>query len=259
MNKNNFLVSSINIAFLFIGSDIHAQNTSALQTANNQGANAAVIVTSNNPIPWAYISEKDITWKKRVWREIDGHDKGNAAFSYTEGSPHNNMLINILIDGVTSGTIKAYSATDDKFTTTLTKEEFIKLVAPGNSSFNLEKIYKFRIKEDWLFTRNTGTITVRIAGIAPEVDITTTDGTVTSQPLFWIYYPDCRGILAQHQVYKLEKDSKPITWNEYFESRQYNSKIDKVSDSKFKVVSPENRESSDKIEKEFEIINQVKH
>ena len=56
---------------------------------------------ARQPIPWQYIREDDILWKKRVWREIDTREKQNVAFRYA-GDEHTGggMFIEILIDAI---------------------------------------------------------------------------------------------------------------------------------------------------------------
>ena len=50
-----------------------------------------------------------------------------------------------------------------------------------------------------------------------------------SKPLFWLYYPDIRGLLANYEVFNPLNDVARYTWDEFFESRQFSSKITKVS------------------------------
>jgi hypothetical protein len=47
--------------------------------------------------------------------------------------------------------------------------------------------------------------------------------------MFWLYYPDIRGLLAQYEVVNPQNDIARYTWDEFFESRQFASKITKVS------------------------------
>ncbi len=71
---------------------------------------------------------------------------------------------------------------------------------------------------------------VRIVGIAPVIDIIGDDGVYRgSQAMFWLYYPDIRGLLAQYEVFNPQNDVYRYTWDEFFESRQFSSKITKVS------------------------------
>jgi len=201
------------------------------------------------PIPWQYIREEDILWKKRVWREIDTREKQNVGFRYTgDENSGGGMFIEILIDAIKRGKIKAYSNFDDRFTQTITKEQLMEqliqkpdttiVVDPTtgmekqvivNHDFDPSTITKYRIKEDWIFDRNQGQMVVRIVGLAPVKDIIVDGDYRGSQAIFWLYYPDIRGLLAQYEVFNPHNDIHRYTWDEFFEGRQFSSKITKVS------------------------------
>jgi len=220
MKKRNTIFSHVTILSAAIIAIIFsiAQFTSAPSFAQGNGSEINDAVTTP-AIPWEPIKEKDVLWKKRVWREIDSL-QNNALV------PQGNRLINVLIEGINSGKIKAYSANDDRFSKELTKEEFSAILA---SQSNIGNVNKFSIKEDWIFVKDTGKMYVRILGIAPVQEIPAATGTTpTKQPLFWIYYPKSRDFLAQHQVQGIEL-SATYNWDEFFESRKFSSKIVRVS------------------------------
>ncbi len=203
------------------------------------------------PIPWQHIREDDILWKKRVWREIDIREKQNVAFRYTgDENTGGGMFIEILLDALKRGKIKGYKAmVDDRFSSVMSKDEIMETTAGKTDTlivtdpitgsevtkittrdFNPEDITKYRIKEDWIFDRNQGQMVVRIAGLAPIIDLYNDQHVyIGSKPMFWLYYPDIRGLLAQYEVVNPQNDIARYTWDEFFESRQFASKITKVS------------------------------
>ncbi len=204
----------------------------------------------SKPIYWQPIREADILWKKRVWREIDTREKQNVGFRYAgDENTGGGYFIEILLDGIKRGKIKAYSNIDDRFTTELTKDQIIAMVAGKDDTakvydpttdtyslrvthtdFNPELVTKFRVKEDWIFDRNEGKMVVRIAGMAPMMDMYGEDGTFrATRSMFWLYYPDCRDYLSQYEVINPLNDVARYTWDEFFESRMFSSKIIKVS------------------------------
>lgn len=203
----------------------------------------------STPIPWHYIREEDMLWRKRVWREIDTREKQNIAFRYTgDENSGGGMFIEILIDAIKRGKIKAFSNFDDRFTQSLTKEQLMEQLIPKpdtvtlidpttgqevikivNHDFDPGAITKYRLKEDWIFDRNIGQMIVRIVGIAPIKDIIVDGDYRGAQPLFWLYYPDIRNLLAQYEVFNPMNDVHRYTWDEFFESRQFASKITQVS------------------------------
>jgi gliding motility associated protien GldN len=204
------------------------------------------------PIPWQNIRETDILWKKRVWREIDTREKQNVGFRYAgDENSGGGMFIEILIDAIKRGKVTAYENMDDRFTTVMTKESLIDQLTPKpdtitvvdptdgsekiqivRKDFDPEKITKYRIKEDWIFDRNVGQMVVRIVGLAPVIDIIGDGGDYRgSKAMFWLYYPDpqVRNLLANYEVFNPHNDLARYTWDEFFEARQFSSKITKVS------------------------------
>lgn len=204
------------------------------------------------PIPWQAIREADRLWQKRVWREIDTREKQNIAFRYQgDENTGGGMFIEILIDAIKRGKITAYDAFDDRFTTKMTKDQLIEKLTPKprteivvdpvtgvestkevKSEFKPEEITTYRMKEDWIFDRNQGKMVVHIVGIAPVKDVYGEDGTFRGQQaLFWLYYPDIRQTLSNYETYNPQNDIFRATWDEFFESRQFASKIYKISNS----------------------------
>lgn len=199
---------------------------------------------------WQTVREADVMWKKRVWREIDIREKQNMAFRYPgDDYTGGGFFIEIILDAVKKGKIKAYSNMDDRFTTALSKDQIMELLIGkpdtvmvenpetgemimkiSSREFNPDVVTKYRIKEDWVFDRNLGRMVVRIIGVAPIQDRLNDDGTFrASQAVFWLYYPEMREMLAQYEVFNPENDVARITWEEYFEGRNFSSKIIKTS------------------------------
>ena len=204
----------------------------------------------NKPLEWQPVREADVLWKKRVWRDIDTRQKQNIAFRFTgDDNSGGGMFIEILLDAVKKGKIKAYSTMDDRFTAALTKEQIMEMtmgkvdstpvvdpvtgemtIRVTRTDFDPYSVTRFRIKEDWIFDRNLGRMVVRIVGLAPLIDKNNDDGTyLLSYPMFLIYYPEARDLFAQYEVFNPENDVARMTWDEYFENRFFSSHIIKVS------------------------------
>lgn len=205
----------------------------------------------NKILDWQPLRENDVMWKKRVWREIDIREKQNMAFRYPgDDNTGGGYFIEVILDAIKKGKIKAYSNLDDHFSTALTKKQVeeiligepdtvmvedpitgeIKMVI-SRREFDPDKISKYRLKEDWMFDRNLGRMVVRIIGIAPIKDIIdeNTGNYRASQAVFWLYYPEMRPMLAQYEVFNPENDVARMTWDDYFENRFFSSKIIKTS------------------------------
>lgn len=255
-------------ALIFIGGVAFAQTNPNIMDQTQTQTPAAEAVTSdwqpslvkdgvydrtphiNQPLHWQPVREADVMWKKRVWREIDTRQKQNMAFRYPgDDASGGGMFIEILIDAIKKGKIKGYSTADDRFTSALSKDQIMEMLTGKPDSipvedpitgqitikiikrdFNPDAVTKFRIKEDWIFDRNLGRMVVRIVGLAPLLDRYNDDGTFrASAPMFWIWYPEMRDLLAQYEVFNPENDVARMTWDEYFENRYFSSYVIKVS------------------------------
>jgi len=94
--------------------------------------------------------------------------------------------------------------------------------------FNVKDIQKIRLKEQWIFDRESSRMFTRIIGICP-VKTAYFEGTKRErgvEPIFWIYYPDLRQLLASYQVFNPKNmGASRMTWEELFESRMFSSYI----------------------------------
>jgi gliding motility associated protien GldN len=92
--------------------------------------------------------------------------------------------------------------------------------------FNPDDIVKFRLKEEWVFDRESSRMYTRILGVAPIRTYVDDAGNVLGEsPLFWIYYPDLRPILSLYEVYNGKNFGARMSWEELFESRYFSSYI----------------------------------
>jgi len=128
----------------------------------------------NRPLEWQYVREADILWKKRFWREIDTREKQNMAFRYPgDAMSGGGYFIEIMLDAVKKGKVKAYSNMDDRFTTALSRDQIMELLIGqpdtqyvedpitfeltmtiSSREFDPNVVTKYRLKEDWIFDRN---------------------------------------------------------------------------------------------------------
>ncbi|OSZ82027.1 hypothetical protein CAP35_01785 [Chitinophagaceae bacterium IBVUCB1] len=237
----------------------------------------------NTPLVQQAVRENDIMWKKRVWREIDIREKQNMAFRYPgDDYTGGGYFIEIVLDAIKKGKVKAYSNIDDRFTATLTKQniddmllgppdtqvivdpvtqqETIKII---RREFNPDDVTKYRLKEDWYIDRNTGRLHRQIIGIAPIIDKYNDDGTYrASQALFWLYYPEASNMFAQYEVFNPDNDMARLTWYEFFEGRYFASRVIKVSnpfDLSFKEKGMSNLEALYEGQKSTEMLFNKEH
>jgi gliding motility associated protien GldN len=228
-----------------------------LDTPRKSLRNDAIIernlVKDRTPLTYEHIREDDAVYRQRVWREIDVHEKMNLPFVYKATEDNGNQrLIYILLNAIKAGQITAFDATvDDRFTTPMT----FKQIADGlvgkpttvqvpdmaldpdgskglmrdtliQQEFDPEAVERYQIKEEWVFDKESSRLHVRILGIAPEKTIKNPDGSFRAvTPIFWVYYPDLRPMLAKYEAYNGKNFGARMSWEELFESRMFASRI----------------------------------
>ncbi len=194
-------------------------------------------------LPYDPVREADIFWEKRVWRVIDVREKMNQAFTYPEMP-----FASILLNAATNGEITVYSTEDDKFSYPLTMDEVaskmgstdtVSVFDPDTYETTIKvvqnqldpnDIQRFRLKEVWFFDEESSTMQVRILGIAPLQDVKDENGNFQYEnPMFWVYYPEARQMLARQKVFNDANDASPTSWEDLFEMRYFSSYIFKQS------------------------------
>ena len=228
-----------------------------LDTPRRSLRNDAIIernlVKDRTPLTYEHIREDDAVFRQRVWQEIDVHEKMNLPFVYKATEDNGNQrFINILLNGIKSGQITAFDAlVDDRFTTPMTFSQIAANVVaaphtiqvPDNvndpdgskglmrdttiqEDFDPESIQRYQIKEEWVFDKESSRLHVRILGIAPEKAVMNADGTLRGVvPIFWVYYPDLRPMLAKYEAYNGKNFGGRMSWEELFESRMFTARI----------------------------------
>jgi gliding motility associated protien GldN len=204
------------------------------------------------PLAYEHLRADDAVYRHRIWREIDTREKLNHTFNYAADADNGNQrFISILLQALQDSTkeITAFSSVDDRFTTPMTRAEIAKAVlgdeievpeydSLGNmigtkkkrNDINLDSFYKFHVKEEVIFDKESSRLFWRILGIAPVKNIITSQGLdLGPTELFWIYYPDMRPIFATFDVYNAKNYGGKMTWEELFESRMFEGRIIKSS------------------------------
>ncbi len=206
------------------------------------GAYVRYIAKDRKPLPYPYIREADVFWQKRIWREVDIHQKMNQTFVEPK-----DPFVNVLMD-IAAQKEDAYIFADEDFkvpanvlevkkslglTDTImvidpkTYQEYTEIVT---NEFNWQSVETFRFKEDWLFDENTSRMHVRILGIAPVMDVVDDDGNLRGQrTLFWAYYPSFRKYLVNIETFNRKNDGVRLTWDDILEARMFASNIVKES------------------------------
>ncbi len=228
-----------------------------LVTTTAQTALDGAYVPEHNPtrrvVPYPYLRQADVMWKKRIWQRIDLKQKMNYSLYYPTTPIKNRMcLYDVIIKGIRDGQITPYSTKnpfnvllpDDEFSTPLSPEDALKEASNTETktifdengeplstkdtsmAITAEMVKYFEIKEDWIFDKQRSERYVRIIGIAPIVEKKFGGGTsVQDVPVFWLYFPECRYLFANADVFNLHNTSQPITFDDLFQKRMFSSYV----------------------------------
>jgi gliding motility associated protien GldN len=198
------------------------------------------------PLPYENLRADDALFRHKIWREIDTREKINLPFKYSADENNGNQrFISILFKAIQDSAVTVFDAIDDRFTTPLTISEVAGKVAGDSvavpqfdpngvqtgvkymrNDVNLDSFYKFHVKEEVIFDKESSRLFWRILGIAPVKNVTTSMGVNLGETeLFWVYYPDMRPIFAKYEVYNGKNFGARMSWEELFESRMFYGRI----------------------------------
>lgn len=210
-------------------------------------------IYQKKPMPLPTVREADVFWSKKIWRIIDLREKMNLSLFYpTVEMDDRANLITILLEGIENGQITPYDARlDDDFKVPMTFEQVQESFGADETTeetidfdtgerktvtiqgeIRVNEIKQYMLKEEWYFDKQTSSLDVRIIGICPirefirEGDET---GEIQRQKVFWVNYPEVRDLLATNLVVNPYNHAQPMSFDELFIKRFFNSYIVKES------------------------------
>jgi gliding motility associated protien GldN len=226
---------------------IGLSDTAIRKSLRNDNAFDKSSLTARSPLPYEHLRWDDALYAEKVWRELDLREKMNQVFRYEATDDNGSQLfINMLMKSVNSGEVTAFA--DDRFTTPMTSVDVMQLTAGSidtnykydindiskpvarvitRSAFDAKSVVKIRLKEEWVFDRESSRLFCRILGVAPlKTEYLPNGQERGSSVMFWVYYPDLRPMLAKAEVYNPKNMGQSrMTWEELFESRMFSSYI----------------------------------
>jgi gliding motility associated protien GldN len=125
------------------------------------------------------------------------------------------------LDQLTAGTADTVAKTK------IDDPNVIEAYVVTRSSFDAKSVSKLRLKEEWVFDRESSRLFCRILGIAPvKISYLPNGKERGSSVMFWVYYPDLRPVLTRYEVYNPKNMGQSrMTWEELFESRMFSSYV----------------------------------
>lgn len=210
-------------------------------------------IPNKTPVPYEYIREADVMWSKVVYRMIDLRQKQNLPLYYPTKPIGDRMsLIDLLLYGIDNEGIRAFSTNDplNEFTAQMTLEDINKAFDAGLDTIittdpisgelvpqvvererKTDEVKKILVKEKWFFDKNASVMKVRIIGICPirayfrldDRGMPTED--FQQKQTMWIYFPEVRPILANHEVFNRFNDSQRTSFDDFLMQRRFSSHI----------------------------------
>ena len=192
-------------------------------------------------------------WAKKVWRIIDLREKMNLPLYYPTTSMDDRFsLIDLLLEGIKNGEITAYSTdTQDEFKNEMSYDDVMTQMGAETTMENIEQedgtmeqrevsrgpqtrqVKQVMVKEIWYFDRNYSRLDVRILGLCPireytNEDVEAEDGegaAVVKEQAFWVYFPEARDLMAQHEVFNPQNDAQRRSFDDIFIKRHFGSYV----------------------------------
>lgn len=215
------------------------------------GVYKKIHVANAKIIPYATLREADALFTRRIWRKIDFREKINLPFSSPQ-SP----LIDYLLAAIQNGELIAYRGDDEEFKQAMTPEEVAQIGTSTDTTDQEDPItgeitrvpvfkqlvksdvVELRVKEDWFFDKQRSIWEARIIGICPSLISRGQDGEERGkQPMFWIYYPEARKVLANAEVINRFNDAARLSFDDVFVKRMFNSYIYKESNERDRDIA----------------------
>jgi gliding motility associated protien GldN len=235
---------------VFIGVLVFLLGATVTNAQIIDGAYKRADMAKRKPTPLPYVREADVMWSKKIWRIIDLREKQNQTLYYpTKEMEGYRSFVNLLIDGIKDGKITAYDArNDDEFKIPITYDQVkssfgaetktrkVRNLDTGeledrevSGEIRTEEVKQFMVKEEWYFDKQTSTINVRIVGLCPiqeyfrDEDVNQED--VQRRPVFWVYYPEARELMASNEVFNPLNSASILSFDDIFIKRLFHSYI----------------------------------
>ena len=255
MNRKNII--GFVFVFVFVMTSYGQANMLNAVTVDEIGQSAEQSLDGaiDKPLPYGYVSDRDILWSTTVWEYIDLNQRINLPLYYpvdtTRVEPYRRSLYHTLLKAVKSGKItEVYD--DSYFTTRLQVNEIsekLLRVDTSNAGYDAlnagdsnlsefvdsiaiqsQDIQGFRIKGIYYFDKRQGELKYRLLGLAPVAqDVQTIGRSDVSDnellSLFWIFYPDARQVLHEMKVFNEKSSTYPISFDHLLISRRFSSII----------------------------------
>lgn len=220
------------------------------------------ISQERTPLDLPAVQEADIFRSWKVWRIVDLREKINHPLYFpTVRMRNRHSLVQVLVDSIKHGALRAYSPINSDFTDTLSFKDIAKnfgavasqekrktlddrdTVVNVSAEWRWSEVKQLYVMEEWFIDRRRSILDVRIIGICPirvfnkvlktgeeEATVDAEDDSELSKvQLFWVYYPDARKVLGRTMAFNPQNQGQEYTFDDIFLKRKFSSYIVKQS------------------------------
>jgi gliding motility associated protien GldN len=210
-------------------------------------------IPNKRPVPYEYIREADVMWSKTIYRMVDLRQAQNLPLYYPTKPIGGRMnLVDIILYGIDNEGIRAFSTNDpvNEFTAQMTIDDInsafdagidtVKTTDPNTGEIipqivdnprKSDEVKELLLKEQWFFDKNHSVMKVRIIGVCPirvyyrlDDNKMPTDELLKKQTM-WVYFPEVRPLLANHEIYNPNNDAQRISFDDFFMQRRFSGFI----------------------------------
>lgn len=205
---------------------------------------AQIASEDDKPLPYGYISDRDVLWSKVVWEYVDLNQKINLPYYYPidtmQAGATRRSLFDTLLKGIKDGEItEVYN--DSYFTTKIGMDEVTLMTYNERQNGDYvdpyyvksQDIKGYMLKGLWYFDKRQGELKYRLLALAPMgpdvqvMGVDEIDDSDSVYDLFWVFFPDARETLHKSKVFNPENSAQPISYDNLLNARRFNSVVKK--------------------------------
>ena len=203
---------------------------------------AQIASEDDKPLPYGFISDRDVLWSKVVWEYVDLNQKINLPYYYPIDTMNAGLtrrsLFDTLLKGIKNGEItEVYN--DSYFTTKIGMDEVNMMTFNERQNGDYidpyyvksEDIKGYKLKGIWYFDKRQGELKYRLLALAPMgpdvqvMGVEEIDDSENVYELFWVFFPAARETLHNSKVFNPENSAQPLSYDNLLNARRFTSTI----------------------------------